>query len=194
MATTGRRPPPDYLTPREFSGRSHESRCRSPRECGREEALRDLYGEGLADAEIAGRQGQAQGLGALMGGVFAALHGEAQMAMRELVTHWEEIVGTELCFRCAPRVLLHGTLHIEVWDAAWRYRLEPLKGYLLERVRAHCREPVKAVRLVPGGRSGPAPGATRPANASGKPPAPGNDSGPDATAGRPTPPPPGVPR
>lgn len=142
-----------WLTPSENARRQGEYRRRTRGEEARDGAMRDWFGGDLAPLEIEARQSPASHIGKLVDELLGSMNAGEKVLLRRLLSEWHKIVGVEIQSHCRPRNISGKVLYIELPEPAWRYRLAPVQGDILARVRDYSDGRITDIRLVPGGRT-----------------------------------------
>lgn len=128
-----------------------QMRVRSRRARRREALLQDWYGEDYYAEEVEARQPPGRPLGELLAEVLREMDTGPRTLLRDLVDRWPEIVGEQVARYTAPRSIQEHVLMIEVSSPVWMYRLNPMRGEILEQCRRATGDRIRFVRLVPGG-------------------------------------------
>lgn len=149
---------PYWLDQRDNRQRSHFGRQPSGRERGREDVVRDWYGDQLADAEIAARQAPAVCVKDGVEEVLKRLGLFRNLLLEDLRAQWESLVGKDIARRATPVAIYGSRLDIEVFESSWLYILDSMhKKAILAKVGAETDGKISEIRFVAGGRHAPPP-------------------------------------
>lgn len=129
-------------------GRPRPAKTRS-----REGLLREWYGEELADREVESQQPAARGIGGLIEALKDEMSSDEQVLMRTIVDQWNSIVDEATAKQAAPRRIEDNVLHVEVFNAAFRYHIQSfgVRQQMVEAVTRLSAGRISDVKLIVGG-------------------------------------------
>lgn len=129
-------------------GRPRPAKTRS-----REGLLREWYGEELADREVESQQPAARGIGGLIEALKDEMSSDEQVLMRTIVDQWNSIVDETTAKQAAPRRIEDNVLHVEVFNAAFRYHIQSfgVRQQMVEAVTRLSAGRISDVKLIVGG-------------------------------------------
>ena len=129
-------------------GRPRPAKTRS-----REGLLREWYGEELADREVESQQPAARGIGGLIEALKDEMSSDEQVLMRTIVDQWDSIVDETTAKQAAPRRIEDNVLHVEVFNAAFRYHIQSfgVRQQMVEAVTRLSAGRISDVKLIVGG-------------------------------------------
>lgn len=142
-----------WMDRREHRDWSHFGRTPSRRERGREQLLKDWFGEDLGRLEIVERQRPAEHVSGALDEVFRKFGMHSQVLIHDIQAKWAELVGADIAAQSAPIQIRGNRLLVEVVNSSWMYVLNTMhRQDICTRVRDFTDGSVNNVTFVPPGR------------------------------------------
>jgi len=141
------------MTPKDHHRKSHGYRVRSSEENARERLMKTWYGDDCGHLEIEAKQSKEKSVNEVLDTLFQKWNMDDKVILRKLVSEWDKVVGVEFSKYTKPRTLENKLLNIEIFNSLIRFKLEPMKADILERVQELAGDEVQEIRFSAGGKS-----------------------------------------
>ncbi|MCJ8328492.1 MAG: DUF721 domain-containing protein [Lentisphaeria bacterium] len=141
-----------WMAPKDHHKKSHGYRVRSSEENARERLMKSWYGDN-GYLEIEAKQSKEKSVNEVLDTLFQKWNMDDKVTLRKLVSEWDKVVGIEFSKYASPRSLENKLLNVEIFNSLIRFKLEPLKADILERVKAIAGDEVQDIRFIAGGIS-----------------------------------------